>query len=674
MPRFIPRTIRGQLIWGTALLQCLLVASVFGYIYHNERTALRHRVAERLTYEAQVLSGDSAVALKDGNTADLQSVLDLAVTTPTIRAARITGLSGNTLAYSNEAGKVTYPPLSAAERRQLGSHLGPTIFENDDHRVMAVQEIDVNKAPVALAWIYPDTSEDQVDMSSLLRSALLFALLAIFANALFSMLLARSVTRPLRGLLRGTKLLIRDPERSGVFPLKTSSVNEAGELTRAFNTMVAALNEQRSGLNDTLALLDSMLANAPIGFAFFDRKARYVRVNQFLAEMDNLSINRHLGRTVREVSPGETAQQLGGAIEQVFSTGMPVRELELRFELPSLPENPRIWLVSLYPVRTGGDESVVDRPADYRADPAGEASPSARQFDLNDPDLSPVRWVGAVIVDVTDRRISEELLRRTEKLAATGRLAASIAHEINNPLEGVTNLLYLLHQQPLDPEALQYADMAQQEIARVSQITQQTLRFYRQSSKPVLTNPGELLDSVLDLHQGRIAALQIEIDRRYRPGADFLAFGGEMRQLFANFIGNALDALSKGGHLVLSVRPSQAWSERTDGQPSAEPPAIPGVRIVIADTGSGMSPAVRKRIFDAFFTTKEATGTGLGLWISSEIIAKHHGTVRVRSRSADAPGPGSRGAVFMLFFPFAGPASEANASGADQQPRIAVEA
>ncbi len=148
------------------------------------------------------------------------------------------------------------------------------------------------------------------------------------------------------------------------------------------------------------------------------------------------------------------------------------------------------------------------------------------------------------------------MLRRTEKLAATGRLAASIAHEINNPLEAVTNLLYLLHQQPLDPEALQYADMAQQELARVSQITQQTLRFYRESSKPVLTNPGELLESVLSLHQGRLHAAKVEVVRRYRDNPALLAFGGEMRQLFANLVGNALDAMPKGGRLILSVRPS----------------------------------------------------------------------------------------------------------------------
>ncbi|HVC89008.1 MAG TPA: ATP-binding protein [Acidobacteriaceae bacterium] len=638
MLRLIPRTIRGQLILGTALLQCLLVAAVFGYVYHQERDSLHHRTADRLTYQVHVLSSAAAAEVKDQHLAHLQTVLDDVVAEPAIRAARITDLSGNTLAYSDEIEREGYPPLSAAERRQLGLHPTATIFENGGAGMMAVQDIDVDNSPAALAWIYPDTSEDQVDLSSLLRSALMFALLAIAANALFSLVLARSVTRPLRGLLRGTKLLIRDPERSDVFPLKVRSLNEAGELTRSFNTMVAALKEQRAGLNETLALLDSMLANAPIGFAFFDRKMRYVRMNQFLAEMDHLSIGHHLGRTVQEIFPGSLGSEMAATIEHVFNTGAPARDVELHGELPTMPGNPRMWLTSLYPVRTDGD-----RPGEPRCDDPQRTADAAIQPPM-------VRWVGAVIVDATDRKLSEELLRRTEKLAATGQLAASIAHEINNPLEAVTNLLYLLHQQPLDSDSRYYADMAQQEIARVSHITQQTLRFYRQSSSPAATSPADLLDSVLGLHQGRLNSTNVKVVRRYRDPAELLAFSGEMRQLFANLVGNALDAMPQGGRLLLTVRTSRSWNQ----------PAVSGVRIVVADTGCGMTEAVRRRIFEPFFTTKELTGTGLGLWISSEIIAKHQGTVRVRSRPAD--NSSGSGTVFMLFFPFNGLAEQAGAS------------
>lgn len=663
MRQLFPRSIRWQLICGTALLQCLLVAAVFGYVYHEQRNTLRHRTMQRLTYQVNVLATTASSELKDHRLTSLQLILDGMVATPSIRAARITDLSGKTLAYSNETGKTDYSPISDAERRQIRPSMTPSIFDDGSGAMVAAEQIEVNNVPVALAWVYPDTEEDQVDLSSLLRSAWFFALLAIAANALFSLLVARSVTRPLRRLLRGTKLLIRDPERSDVFPLKTRSLNEAGQLTRSFNTMVAALKEQRAGLNETLALLDSLLANAPIGFAFFDRKTRYVRMNQFLAEMDQLSISHHLGRTVQEIFPGSVGIQLAASIEQVFATGEPIHELEIHGKLPTAPASPRIWLISLYPVRTGGD-----RPAEPRATTVAgngyvpEAQPS--------PPSS--RWVGAVIVDVTERKLSEELLRRTEKLAATGQLAASIAHEINNPLEAVTNLLYLLDQQPLDEESRHYTDMAQEEIARVSQITQQTLRFYRQSSSPMLVQPADVLDSVLELHHGRSNAAKVQTIWRYRAGVELYAFSGEMRQLFANLVGNALDAMPEGGKIYLSVRASQAWYL----------PEVQGVRITIADTGSGMTEAVRRRIFEPFFTTKETTGTGLGLWISSEIVEKHQGKVRVRSRavvevaaiagadgSADLverssePNPAARdsksGTVFMLFFPFNGLTSAA---------------
>jgi len=621
MRPFIPRTIRGQLIAGTVLLQCLLVVGVALYLYRDQSHTLRIRTAERLDYQVRLLSSTTAIEIRDQHLSVMQAILDDMLATPTVHATRITDLTGNTLASSDRDHLGAPPPLTAQEQEHIHASYTTHIFSSGRHKMEAVTPIYVDGAPVAFAWIYADTSQDGIILKGLLNSALIFALLAIALNALFSLLLARSVTRPLRGLLRGTKLLIRDPDRTDIFPLKTKSINEAGELTRSFNTMVAALNEQRSGLNDTLALLDSMLANAPIGFAFFDRKRRYVRMNQFQAEMDNMSISRHLGRTVDEVFPGDMAEEISAAIEKVFVTGEPVRDLELHGDLPNLPGKFRNWLASFYPVRTGGEASGSDH----------------------------VRWVGAVTVDTTARKLSEEMLRRTEKLAATGRLAASIAHEINNPLEAVTNLLYLLHQQPLDPESLQYADMAQQEVTRVSQITQQTLRFYRQSSKPTLTNFAELLDSVLALHQGRLHSIRVQVKRRYRDGADLLAFSGEMRQLFANLIGNALDAMQKGGHLTLSARPSRDWSQ----------PEVTGVRITVADTGYGMTREVREHIFEAFFTTKEATGTGLGLWVSSEIIEKHQAKVRVRSRPASPETGAPSGTVFMLFFPFIAEASRA---------------
>ena len=252
-----------------------------------------------------------------------------------------------------------------------------------------------------------------------------------------------------------------------------------------------------------------------------------------------------------------------------------------------------------------------------------------------------VRWVGAIVVETTERKRAEDALRKTEKLAAAGRLAASIAHEINNPLEAVINLLYLLRHHPsLDQEALAYADLAQHEISRVAEMTQQTLRFYRQTTLPAVANIAELLDSVLTLFTGRLVALQIEVSLDTGPDVDLFCFSGELRQLFANLIGNAIDAMGQGGHLRLSARRSRSW---VDGSP--------GIRVFVADNGCGMTEATRARIFEPFFTTKETTGTGLGLWVSSEIIAKHNATVRLASRPAEAANRRQSGTVFMLFFP-----------------------
>ena len=628
MPRFVPSTIRGQLIAGTVLLQCLLVVLFVGNIYRQQSEQVRARTEQRLMYQVHVLSDAASQELADQHMMTLQSIMLTLPSSPTIRAARITDLRGGVLAYGDRVGPKSYLPLSSQEMMHLHPPYKTTIFDARDRTPEIVAPIRIDNTPIALAWIYPDMTEDRRDLHDLLISALLFGLLAITANAIVSVLLARSITQPLHGLRRGIQLLIRNPEIKNVFPIRTRSNNEAGVLTHAFNSMVAALNEQRAGLNDTLALLDSMLANAPIGFAFFDRNLRYVRVNQFLADMNQVPMDQHLGRPLAEVLTYQEASVLVPVIQQVFATGEPMHDMEWSGEIPSVPNSLRTRLMSFYPVRIGSGM---------------------------------VQWVGTVVMDTTQLKKSEEALRRTEKLAATGRLAASIAHEINNPLEAVTNLLYLLHDQPsLDEEGLRYTEMAQHELARISQITQQTLRFYRQSTQPTPTNLCEILDSVLALYLGRLHAAQITVVRRFKEKPELVAFGGELRQLFANLIGNATDAMSQGGRLIISVRGSSDWRNQ-NGQDSA----TAGVRVVVADTGSGMTDDVRRRIFEPFFTTKEATGTGLGLWVSSEIIEKHQGCVRVRSRAASSTGSRSNttqseipapatGTIFMIFFPLNG--------------------
>ena len=248
------------------------------------------------------------------------------------------------------------------------------------------------------------------------------------------------------------------------------------------------------------------------------------------------------------------------------------------------------------------------------------------------------RQVAAFIADLTRQKKSEQVLRLTEKLAVTGRFATSIAHEINNPLEAITNCLYLMGEGELNSDARSYLEMAQTELDLVSKITMQTLRFYRSSGRQQLTDVQDLIGSVLDLLDRRLRQQGIVIERRLRTIPQILAHDGEVRQVLANLVGNAIDALPLGGRLIIRTSSAHNWHT-----------GVPGVRITIADDGVGMDAETRQRIFEAFFSTKGITGTGLGLWISGEIVAKHQGRLNVRSRRRSDTLSG--GTVFALFLP-----------------------
>jgi len=607
MPLLKPRTIRGQLMSGLILFEILVLAVVSLVLVREQRRELQNRTDRRLEYQASLLAIQGSAAMEDHQYSTLDRIMTAARDAPSIHAVQITDLQGRTLFSSDPEmkGKLTLSPRERVYLRDLSK---PVIFSINDRTREAVAPVRVSGAMKALVWIYPDDTMDRIQLRKLLTVTLLSAIFGVAGCTVFASLMAKSIAKPIGVLMRATRQLIRDPEDTASFPLAVTSANEAADLTMAFNLMVASIQEQRDGLNDTLALLDSMLANAPIGFAFFDRHLRFVRVNQFMATMNNMPVSRHLGRTVDEVFTGNTAQLVAESIESVFESGHAVQNLELVREIGPEPGAGRSWLTNVYPVRTG---------------------------------THAVRWAGMILVETTERRRAEDALRRSEKLAAAGRLAASIAHEINNPLEAVTNLLFLIGQGSLDAESTGYVELAVHEVARVSEITQQTLRFYRQSTLPVMSNVSELVESVLTLHHGRIASLQVEVCRRYAPGVQLFCFAGELRQLFANLIGNAMDAMTpSGGRLSLRVRYARSLRQ----------PEETGVRITVADTGSGMSEEVQRHIFEPFFTTKEATGTGLGLWVSAEIIGKHDGSIRVRSRSRAENGK-SCGTVFTVFFP-----------------------
>ena len=229
---------------------------------------------------------------------------------------------------------------------------------------------------------------------------------------------------------------------------------------------------------------------------------------------------------------------------------------------------------------------------------------------------------------------SQEALRRTEKLAVAGRLAASIAHEINNPLAAITNLLYLASTSKSLDEAKKYATIAQDELKRVSEIANQTLRFYRAPADPEQVNAGKLVESAIVLFRAKIRSQGIRIERDFGQDCDLECSVGEIRQVLVNLIANALESMRNGGALFFRTT--------SVAHPLTE---MPGVRITIADHGEGVSEQARKRLFDAFSTTKGSGGTGLGLWLTKDIIDRSQGFIRFRNHHHP------HGAVFSLWLP-----------------------
>jgi PAS domain S-box-containing protein len=600
MKQILPRTLFWQLVLATAAVQTVFLGGFISYIVLSERNVVQERTQQRIVHQLDLISAACVQPLETKDIESLDSVLELSRISSTIEVARVTDLQGHTIAASQNGRD---HGLDAPELAVL-PHATQQVFKIRNGQTEAVTPILHDNKPIALLWLEPNHSAALSALGTIIRIALSYGVFALLVNIIPIFLLVRSMTKPLRKLREATQSIGRERTLPSGFPLPITTKNEAGELTLSFNTMVGELEAQRGGLLETLALLDSMLGNAPIGFAFFDRDLRHVRLNQFLADMFGGTIEQYVGRRGSELYPASVAEEAERHIASIFETGEGIRNVELSGESPAGSGVQRSWLVHFYPVRTEQDT---------------------------------IRWVGAVVVEITDRLQAEETLRKTEKLAAAGRLAASIAHEINNPLESVTNLLFLLSMhEPMDPEAMAFIETAQGELARVSEITQQMLRFYRQSTFPTSTQVPEVLDAVVSLYQPRMVHLGIEVVRKFGAVPPVFGFGGELRQLFANLIGNAIDAMPDGGKLILRTRagsglhPDGSWGN--------------GLRVSVADTGMGMSEETRRRIFEAFFTTKQASGTGLGLWVSDEIVRKHSGTIRAKS----VVGVGT---CFMVFFP-----------------------
>ena len=408
------------------------------------------------------------------------------------------------------------------------------------------------------------------------------------------------------------RLIRGKDEASRWFHVRAQPVrNETGEIQSWLGvaidihdsrTFSETLRAQQMESERQRAELESIYQNTPIGLALFDPvEFRYQRINDELARTIGLPKEQILGRSVLEIAPGVAT--IGELFRQV-ATGIPVRDRIVEAELVDQPGFSRSWNVNYFPIR----------------DSSGA-----------------ITGITSASLEITQQRKAEAALIRSEKLAAVGRLASSISHEINNPLEAITNLLYLIAQAADLPHDLRvYVHMAQSELQRVSQIATQTLRFHRQAVGATLVTAKQLVSAVLNLYQGRLANSGINVSAVYGSSTGILCFENDIRQVLNNLIANAIDAMRTGGRLV--IRAHDAHDAETGRA---------GVRIAIADTGLGMSRTTQRRLFEPFYTTKGLNGTGLGLWISSEIVKRHEGRLQVRSTQD----PVHHGTVFTLFLP-----------------------
>jgi len=361
------------------------------------------------------------------------------------------------------------------------------------------------------------------------------------------------------------------------------------------------LQEQFLEIDRQRREVETIYLGSPIGMALYDAKdLRLLRINARQAEIFRLPAADAIGKTYHELAGGVP---LALELIERAAAGEAVLNHQLEGTLDRRPDEYRYWNINYSPI-FAEDGSV--------------------------------RAIASATYELTHQKRAEAALIQSEKLAAVGRLASSIAHEINNPLESVMNLIYIARQHAIAPEVQTFLDLADQELRRVSVIANQTLRFHKQASRPQAITCTELFSTVLSIYEGRLKNSNISIEKRKRSERPILCFEGEIRQVLNNLVSNAIDAMNKGGRLLLRSREATDWRS-----------GVRGLVLTVADTGAGMDAETQAKIFEAFFTTKGLQGTGLGLWISAEIIERHHGRMRVRSSQGER-----HGTVFTLFLPF----------------------
>jgi PAS domain S-box-containing protein len=457
-------------------------------------------------------------------------------------------------------------------------------------RFEVVSEPDGRAALETAQRLIPDLVLTDVMMPEMDRFALLTALRNTPALRLVPviMLCAQGDESRVEGLEEGADDYLTKPFTARELVARVEAQLKMARLRKQAGEQEAALTRE---VQQARQFAWEALEHIPDSFATLDRDYRVTYMNPAAARISGGLGIPHLGRCLWDLYPVLIGTPVEENLRRVMDGRVPVE-----FEQYFRTEDSEKWFrFQVYP--------------------------------------QPGEGVTVYMRETTEARRTEQALRRSEQLAAAGRLAASIAHEINNPLEAVTNLLFLVRMdQSLTAQSKGFLEVADRELQRLSHIASRSLKFYRQRTAPSLTPIDELIESVLFFHETEFKLRSIDLRRRYRKAPPVFCLAGEIQQVLTNLISNALEAIPSKGRMYVRVSPVA----NRDGQD--------GVAITIADCGAGMDHFTKERLFHPFVTTKGDSGTGLGLWVSKGILDKHHGKVQVRSQKGS-------GTVFRIFLP-----------------------
>jgi PAS domain S-box-containing protein len=445
-----------------------------------------------------------------------------------------------------------------------------------------IQTIKFEDKPVGIVFIQKDLLAINGRLKDYATILLLIVAASLIAALALSRFLQGVVARPILSLA-GTAKTVSQTRNYAVRADTSTDGDEVALLVRAFNEMLSAIQQRDSALRESEQQFRTLADSIPQLAWMATPDGERSWFNQRWSEYTGIPLNK-------SQKFGWQAAHDPAVLPEVLKKWEASRQSGETFEM-------------IYPLR-GADG--VYRPFLTRAMPVRDSSGNI------------ARWFGTN-TDITEQRRSEEALRQTEKLAATGRLAASIAHEINNPLEAVTNLVYLAQKQPANLH--KYLKLADSELDRIAQITKNTLGFYRDSAAPSEMDISAVLNEVVALYRRKLEFKRIVFQPEFADGTMIIAYPGEVRQIFANLVANAIEAVSDAG--CLSVRVSRCHFGEDRGKSA--------VRVTFKDNGTGIPEEQRKRIFEPFYTTKKDIGTGLGLWLTRGLVQKHGGVLQLRS-------------------------------------------